>query len=154
MGKRWKYMGDVNLEYGGTFYDFSNWKYGYVDAIEVIDLDSACGFRGAVMVEPITINVERSPEQLKKALSGIGAAFVDNGDINDNGRIIRKGTAAFRFILAYACQSYGYKDCDPHTCLQLEADGPMEFEGWRAEKRLRSNASLENYVRKHFLRAD
>lgn len=152
MARRWKYMGDVNLEYGGTFYDFSTWKYGYVDAVEVVDLDSACGFTGAVMIERKTINVKRKPEQMQSALSTIGANMLPNGDVDDNGRVIHKRTAAHQFIQTYACQSYGYLDCDDHVVLQLERDGPMQFDGWEAKKRLRGNHKLKNYVRREFLR--
>ena len=153
MAKRWKYMGDVNLYHGGTFYDFSTWKDGYVKAVEVTDLDSACGFPGAVLIERKTINVERRDlVQLDRALAVIGAKLLANGDIDDNGRVIKKGTSQHRFVQTYACQSYGYCDEDTSQVVQLEKDAPMTFDGWKAEKRLRVNASLENYVRREFLR--
>ena len=154
MAKRWKYQGDVNLQNGGTFYDFSEWKYGYVPAVEVIDLDSAAGFDGAVLIEPMSINVEHSQEELQRALDVIGAKFLPNGDIDDNGRIIKRRTAAHRFCIAYACQSYGHRDVEnEHSeILQLDRDAPMAKDGWEAHKRLRANASLENYVRRNFLR--
>ena len=30
---RWHYQGDINLEYGGTFMDLSEWKLCLVDAL-------------------------------------------------------------------------------------------------------------------------
>jgi hypothetical protein len=147
---RWKYMGDVSLEYGGTFYDFSSFKDGYVDAVEVTDLDSAAGFRGAVMIERKSIIIDET--RVRQSLSVIGASFLENGDIDDNGRIVAKGTAQHRFIQAYACQVYGHCDTDSHVIVQLERDGPMQCDGWKAKKRLRANASLERYVRREFLR--
>lgn len=152
MAKRWQYIGDVNLVHGGTYYDFSTWQWGYVDAVEVTDLDSAAGFDGAVMIEHISINIERPIEQLQSALNCCGAQFIEpNGDINDNGTIIQKNSRRWRCIIAYACQSYGYKDTDLTEILQLERDGAMAFDGWKADKKLRSNASLERYVRKNHL---
>ena len=154
MAKRWKYQGDVNLQHGGTFYDFSDWQYGYVSAVEVTNLDSAAGFTGAVLIEPMSIVIERSAEQLAQALSLIGAKLLPNGDIDDNGSIIKRRTAAHRFCIAYACQSYGYADRETENSeiLQLDREAPMAKEGWTATKRLRANASLENYVRRNFLR--
>jgi hypothetical protein len=150
---RWKYMGDLNLEYGGTFYDFSSWKWGYVNAVEITDMDSACGWSGAIMIESISINIERSKEDQERALQVIGATFLPNGDINDNGRTIAKGTAAWRFCLTYACQAYGYKDADRTEFVQCEPGAPMAFDGWKADKKLRRNASLKNYVRREFLQS-
>ena len=145
-------MGDLSLAYGGTFYNFSDWKDGYVSAVEVTDLDSACGFDGAVLIEPKTIII-REGADLHTALGVIGASLLPNGDIDDNGKIVKKGTATWRFIATYACQSYGHYDPeDGSQVVQLDKDGPMEFEGWKAIKRLRANASLENYVRREFLR--
>jgi hypothetical protein len=150
---RWQYMGDVSLERGGTFYDFADWQYGYVSAVEVVDLDSACGFRGAVLIEPKTILINREGAQLQSALACIGAKQLPNGDIDDNRRVFKKGTAPWRWCIAYACQSYGYADPENGSeVVQLEKDGSMQFDGWRASKRLRANASLKNYVRRNFLR--
>lgn len=151
--KRWKYQGDMSLAYGGYFFDFSEWKHGYVPCVEVIDLDSAVGFTGAVHIEHKTVLIDRPKKQLAQALDVVGASFLPNGDIDDNGRTIKKNTSSYRVILAYACCAYGHYDQDDGSeTLQLERDGPMQFDGWHAEKRLRANASLENYVRRHHLR--
>lgn len=155
---RYKYMGDVNLEYGGTFYNFSDWRWGYVNAVEITDLDSACGFRGAVLIEQITINVKRPGAELDRALDVIGAKMVNTharrpvGDILDNGRLLMKDTAAWRWCIAYACQAYGHKDVDKFEVVQLEKDGALQFDGWRAERRLRQGASLRNYVKNNWLK--
>jgi hypothetical protein len=109
------------------------------------------GSRGAILIERMSIIVDRSKEQQSHALAVIGASFLPNGDIDDNGRTIKRRTAAYRHCLAYACQSYGYRDSDASEVIQCESDGAMKFDGWRAEKKLRGNAKLENYVRKHWL---
>jgi hypothetical protein len=44
MSKRWRYMGDISLEHGGTFFDFSEWKHGYVNVVEVQILTRVADF--------------------------------------------------------------------------------------------------------------
>ena len=153
MAKRWKYHGDINLYHGGTFYDFSTWDDGYVDAVEVTDLDSATGYRGAVLIERMSIIINQ-PDKIAAALPVIGAKLLPNGDIDDNGRTVERNTAAWRFVVTYACQAYGYRDIDESgsQVIQLDPNGAMACDGWRATKRLRANASLERYVRREFLR--
>jgi hypothetical protein len=53
---RFVFSGDVNLEHGGEFIDLSTWAYGYCSAVRITDLDSACGFTGAVMIEHLVID--------------------------------------------------------------------------------------------------
>ena len=62
MTAKWEYTGDVNLEYGGTFYqiDPQEWEWGYCTAVRVTDIDSAIGFDGAVMVEHITVLTDKA----------------------------------------------------------------------------------------------
>jgi hypothetical protein len=149
MSKRWAYQGDVSLEYGGTFIDFSDWKHGYVSVVEVSDLDSGCGFRGAVLIEERTVITDRK-ENWTSALSVIGASLLPNGDISDNGKATyRKNTRAWRWCLAYALNAYGCYDTDRSETVQPEPDGPLSFDGWKAT-RIRSNG-LRGYVRREFL---
>lgn len=64
------YVGDVNPEYGGTFADLSNWEdHGYADVIRTIDLDSACGFTGGVLIEHVVVN---KPDDMSRALACVG----------------------------------------------------------------------------------
>ena len=137
------YCGDVNLCYGGVFVKLDGWDYGYCSAVRVTDLDSGCGFQGAVLIEHVTANGTDNPERIRKALRSCGPDSF-RGMTKDQSR---------RFI-AEALISYGY--CDPddswdgyrshHTeVVQCEVDGPMEFDGWKADKRLRGT-TLEDYV--------
>lgn len=145
---RWHYMGDINLEYGGYFFDFSEVRHGYATVIEVTDLDSACGFRGAVMVEEKTVTMDRK-DRWNGALSTVGASVLPNGDIDDNGCTLRKDSLAWRKCLAYALIAAGAVDTERSDILQLDRTAPVTFDGWTAE-RIRSNG-LRGYVRREFL---
>jgi hypothetical protein len=141
-------MGDISLEHGGTFFDFSEWKHGYVNVVEVTDLDSGCGFRGAILIEERTVCTDKK-DRWQSALSVIGASLLPNGDIDDNGRPIPKGSLAWRMCLVYALNSYGTYDTERAETVQPEPDGPLSYDGWKAT-RIRSNG-LRSYVRREFL---
>lgn len=155
MKSRWVFCGDVNLEYGGSFIDLSTWDDGYCSAVRVTDLDSACGFTGAVMVEHVVILGTDDADRIRKALDCVGGAAAlgaRNWHATGRSETIKEN---LRHAIADALLSYGC--CDPdaawdgyrthHTeVLQLEEDGPMKFDGWKADKRL-SNTTLEAYVR-------
>lgn len=133
----WFYSGDVNLEHGGAFfkYDESDWRNDYMDQVAVTDLDSACGFDGAVLVERFTI-LRRKGKEGRQALECCGQV----GELRAYG-----DTPAERrrsVVLAYAecLASYGYRDPggdyssgDAHT-FQLDRSAPTTFDGWTAER--------------------
>lgn len=139
-GEKWLYSGDTNLEYGGVFIDLSEWDYGYCPAVRVTDLDN-CGFRGAVIVEHIVILGIDDRDRIKKALKSCGIGKI-NGLSKQN----------LRLMIAEALMMYGFFDPDDdgytsiNETLQLESDGPMSFDGMKADKRLRGT-TLEAYVR-------
>lgn len=139
---KWQYVGDINIEYGGTFFNLSDdWKNGYVSAVRVTDLDSSCGFDGAVLIEKITILLD-SEEQNAQACSSCGFDYkgLNLWDQND------------RLRLADSLMWYGRFDpaneyCEPqYEVVQTQSDGPMSFDGWKATKRVLSD-NLEGYVR-------
>jgi hypothetical protein len=144
-GSKWHFSGDVNLEYGGTFIDLSTFMDGYCSAVKLTDLDSACGFTGAVMVEHVVINGTTDRERVRAALRCCG---IDFASWNNRTR------EEVRHCIADSLCNYGYTDPDDcwaghaqyHTeILQLEPAGPMEFDGWKADKRLH-NTDLRDYV--------
>lgn len=147
--EKWEYVGDVNPAYGGIWIDLSTWNDGYCSAVRVCDLDSGCGFRGAVMVEHIVINGTDNPKRLRDAIRFAGVSHL-RGCKKDG----------IRLFLAESLASYGHYDpddswdnyCSFHTeILQLEPDGPMKFDGWKADKRLR-DADIKAYVESVHLR--
>jgi len=157
--ERWAYNGDVNLEYGGAFIDLSTWDDGYCSAVRVTDLDSACGFTGACMIEHIVILGTDNSKRIKDALRCIGGIeslgirnwkFTGASDVKQ----------CIRHAIADALMCYGSFDPDDswdsyqsfHTeIVQMEQDGPMVFDGWKADKRLH-NTDLREYVESVHLR--
>ena len=149
--EKWEYTGDVSLEYGGTFIDLSTWSDGYCSAVRVTDLDSGCGFTGAVLIEHVTINGTDDPERIRKAIKCIGGLSARNWHAIGNRDTIKQN---LRFAIADALLSYGHYDPNDSwnnyrshysETVQLEPDGPMEFDGWKADKRLHGS-DLRAYV--------
>lgn len=148
---RWEFQGDVNLEYGGSFIDLSTFDDGYCSAVRVTDLDSGCGFDGAVMIEHVVINGTTDSKRIRDALrsfGGLGWANDLRGAVEPSAR-----KAAMRHCIAEALMSYGYTDPDDHwdgqehhtEIIQTQEDGPMSFDGWKADYRI-TNTTLEAYV--------
>lgn len=154
------YQGDVNLEYGGFFANLDNWRWDYVDVLRVTDLDSGCGFTGAVMVERLTVLVPDNDDKLNKALSLYGMTKEDLPD-NEIGR---------KMMIVDACLSYGMYDPDDGShftfdekfpqsshrmhsnnmiIIQCDPDdnyAPMEYDGWIADVRLSEDQDLFGYL--------
>lgn len=153
----WEFSGDVNLEYGGEFIDLSTWDDGYCSAVRVTDLDSACGFTGAVLIEHVVILGTKDSERIRQALRSVGGLSARNWHRTGSSETIKQN---LRHAIASALLGYGFYDPDDswdgyrsyHTeIVQMEPDGPMQFDGWKADKRL-SNTTLEAYVQSVHLR--
>lgn len=155
MNWKWEYIGDVNLEYGGVFFDISNWQHGYVSAVRVTDLDSACGQRNCYLIEHIVVLVDK--KRIAQALPCVGLTPAD--------LIKLKGHVAKKLTIADACLSYGYHDPDDswdnyrhhHTeCVAIGEEGgnvgELGSSGFRINKRLRSNVNLKKYIEKEHLK--
>ena len=133
--QRRDYSGDTSIEYGGVWIDLSDWQHGYVTALEVTDLDSGCGFTGAVAVSMVTIMTDLSRDshwrdQLREILASHGRRTDDlSGD-------------ARKHFIAYEAMLYGLCDRESPThpygpscdVIQLDPDGPTQFDGWAAER--------------------
>lgn len=163
IASRWHFNGDVNLEYGGAFIDLSNWDYGYAECVRVTDLDRACGFTGAVLIEHVIINGLNDAERIRKACKSCGNLDgVRNWHSIGDKETIKEN---LRHAIADALLNYGYFDpdnnwngqwsgrseCGQSEVVQCEPDGPMLFDGWKATKRL-NNTTLESYVESVHLR--
>ena len=141
----WAYTGDVgSLCYGGTFVriDPQAWKWGYAEAVRVTDLDSACGFRGAVLIESVTVNGTDDKGRIQRALACVGLTARDLLRMRDN--------TARRLAIADALLAYGYCDYERSEVVQTEAGAPMADDGWRAEKFITSD-DLRGYVEAEWL---
>lgn len=139
----WHFCGDVNLEHGGIFYklDPDDLQYGYCDAIRVTDLDSGCGFRGAVMIEHITVLWLDDLEKINQGLDCCGWDCDTMAGLEPATRVgmIVDGAIAYG--------NYDPANCFPNhhlEILQLESDCEMTFDGWTADKRIKGD--LRRYV--------
>jgi len=94
------YIGDVNLEHGGMFFNLEDWQYGYVSVLEVIDLGSATGFDGAYLVEHKTVYID----QLDKNKSALECSGWD--------KLPGRTSDSRKMALAEAVCRYGYYDPD------------------------------------------
>jgi len=137
---KWQYVGDVNIEYGGTFYDLTDWEHGYVNAVKVTDLDSGCGFVGACLIEKITVLID-SEDENSKACECCGFNYKDLNLWDQNDRLRLAGSVA-----AYGRFDPANEYYEPvNEVVQTQEDGPMEFDGWKATKRVLSE-NLRGYV--------
>lgn len=125
----WNYFGDVNLEYGGYFYKASEWDYA--DVIEVMPCSDAGCQGNAWWVSQGIVTLEVSDETLNSALSSIGFS----GEVTDNVRV--------EALVAYCGIE---RDCP--DVVQIGPDDAYARNLVEPSIRLRSNATLENFVRK------
>lgn len=140
----WIFLGDVSLEYGGTFYnlDPDDLRYGYCSAVRVTDLASGCGYYGAVLIERVTICGLDDKKRIGSALECCG--WLDESFEIDFSRAI--------LFAADSLMNYGYYDPEHNSdyspameTLQLESDGDLTFDGWTAD-RYQTNGDLRGYV--------
>lgn len=143
-----EYVGDINVEYGGAWFDMSGFDDGYVECVRVTDLDSAIGFNGAVEVDHVVVLLDK--KYWASALRCCGLTVSDLLSMDSDSR---------KCALCECLLSYGRYDPDdawdgydsgPNETLQTQAGGPMEFDGWRADKRVLSE-NLEGYLRSKHL---
>lgn len=161
--ERWAYNGDVSLESGGVFIDISTWDWEYAEAVRVEDLGSAIGFDGAVLIEHVTINCLKDAEKIRAAVAGCGDYRWCLEREQADGKRGRSGDPArtknaLRLMIAEALLQYGHYDPDDRTygpdnvpaseTIQTDSDtnAPMDFDGWRASKRLQPWEDIFTYV--------
>ncbi len=104
------YMGDINIENGGTWFelpDSDNWQQDYAIVLSVTDAQGCIGLVEADSLWLIESGSVHMPwDKAGDILSVIGAAMLPNGDIDDNGNILPADTQEHWLCFAYACQAY------------------------------------------------
>ena len=132
----WNVSADVNLAYGGFFVkcDYQEFKWGYLNFVEVTDLDSACGARGMCLIEAGTVNGTDDHKRIMDGLRCVGMAPRDLLKLPDN----RARMAA----IAYALRAYGFTDIDRSEVVQTEEGAPNTYDGWKSEKFISADALL------------
>ena len=139
------YYGDINIEHGGIYLDFAEFKkWGdFCPCVKITNLDSACGFNGAILIECGSIYIPDDKEKRESALSCIG---IESGESYNDIQLID------------AFESYHGVESDTFTgpiIIQTEKDGIMTFEGFEAdshytEKFHESGLSLREFIETEF----
>lgn len=141
---RWVYQGDVNLEQGGVFFriepkEFDN--HHYCDAVRVTPCSDAGGPDNVWWVEALTIVIPDDQKRLAGILDTCGYTLDGLKEMKPSAR---------RQMIADACIVYGSYDSTDTETVQIGPDEESR-ETMEPTDKLRSNASLDRYVRK-FLR--
>lgn len=125
----WLYSGDVNAQYGGIWIKHEG---DYASFVRITDLDSACGFTGAVMIERGSTglyarNLRENIARVKSAMECCGLEVSQLASMPRN---------AARAHIWDALISYGISDIEDENTeiLQLEPGEPMSFESWTAAR--------------------
>jgi hypothetical protein len=161
------YFGDRDLLYGGLFLDLSEWKYGYVPAVEITDLGSACGAEGLFLIEHKTILVERWTRQ---GWNEETYCYWDNWESAlkccgpSPGDLLRMDSEGRKIALAYALNGYGRVDPDDawdnyqspaHTIVAVGHRGDAkEVDGWKIDERVFSEREFYELVLRDHLTTD
>jgi hypothetical protein len=140
------YTGDVDLKYGGAWFNLATFEEGYVYAIRVTDLDSAIGYADAFMIESITIVLDHAATDI--AVCGLS---IEGDMLNNNGQLMPLSDPVAHLLIAEAVMAYGRYDTDGSETLVIGPDAAMESrEGWKADRRLRLNVNLRKLIMREY----
>lgn len=135
MAKRWHYIGDINIRYGGTYYKESGW-HDHVYYVDVIPCDCAGGPENLFWIES-------------------GSIYLGNARVNGSA-IECCGMAGPPSIIELAdCVKIhgGGTDGDSTEVVRIgkHEDAGCGFHMPEIDTILRSNASLRRYVERNYL---
>lgn len=77
--KRFKYCGDVNIEYGGYFYSAAEWRRGYADVVRVTPCSDAGAQNNCYWIDELTVIIPDTPDKLRQTLRCIGMDLDKDG---------------------------------------------------------------------------
>lgn len=151
---RYKYCGDVNLEYGGYYYRAPDWQHGYADAVRVQPCSDGGGQDNAWWIERLTVLIPSDEAELRKVLAVIGMVLDAKGAIisESGGATLAKGSAGYKACVIDACVAYGRYDQDSSTVVQIGKTDEVDSDHVAPHVTLRAGSSLERYVRREYLR--
>lgn len=146
MAKRWHYIGDINIEYGGTYIQES----GYLDHayyVDTVPCSDCGGPNNLFWIEKGSVYLG-NPSHVARALECMGH---------------EKGDKVSLIETAYAVFRYMGGDCDIRRIIQIgkgDADSYYRDYGFRGfaypevDEYLRGNVSLKRYVRREWLNGE
>ena len=148
--EKWIYRGDVNIEHGGYYAELSTWKdLDYCEIIRIADLDSGCGFTGAIMVEELSLSMPNVPN-LKSALDCCGYSLSDCGQMVQDclGGEFHIKSYEGALLIIDALLAYGYYDNQSYgdEIIVIGEDNEMSFEGLEASSRLDYGTDLRELI--------
>ena len=136
MPSNWKYTGGVDVSYGGLFVNLDgSQEHDYLDGIEVVDLESATGADGLILIDFRTLLFFQDKKKIKEALAFCGRSL---SDLRGNGK------ESILMELASSLNAYGHYDPwsdyyrrPVHFCLVYDY-GPSSdkntWDGWTVDK--------------------
>lgn len=140
------YAGDIDLKYGGAWFNLATFELGYVNAIRVTDLDSAIGYADAFVIEKLTLVLDHAATDI--AVCGLS---IEGDMLNNNGQLIPLSDPIARLLISEGVMAYGRYDTDSSETLIIGPDAEMESrEGWKADRRLRSNVNLRKLIMREY----
>ncbi len=152
----WHYTGDVNPQYGGIWIDLTDFAHGDTRAVRCIDLESATGFTGAVLIERGTIQSTAFLERIRQSLEDtrgedarailMRLRLLGSAELCDSDKL--RICAA---LADYGCfEQYQalYDEDDNARAVQLDPDGPLMYDGWSAGF---LDEDLSTYIIREFL---
>ncbi len=150
----WIYTGDVNIEHGGQYLDLSGLDdFGTVEVVQITDLDSACGYEGATLIEKGTLNFPALSDVAKwnDILTTCGYRL-ENGNVLDGaGGIIDATSHEGNILRAESLLAYrGVEDAE-QTTVAVGKGAPNYFRAWTLDRRLRGGTNLRNWIERNFL---
>lgn len=140
---RYFYIGDVNIEHGGTFYSFENWKYDFVDFVRCQPCNDAGGPENEWWIEVGTVNLPDADS------AHFGQALGCSGCSESDYRILTRSQR--RHFLFSACLSYGLYDVTSTRRIRIGKEPESHPRYWderEPDDIYRGNASLMRIVRK------
>jgi hypothetical protein len=118
----WEYIGDIDLKYGGLFISTANKQWGYATVIEVIDLESAIGAEGLILIEEHTV-ITDDPENSARAWKSCG-----------DDRTLLKDVPFIQLV--EVLNGYGFYDTEKSIVLVTDNyfGDKASWEGWQIDR--------------------
>lgn len=136
MKKKWHYHGDVNLEYGGSFYCLEGLEDGYAEVVNIYACSDAGGPDNCWWVDEHTVNIPSDHRVLELALLYCGSTPNTNSSLEQ----------------VIALHDYGEYERDSSLLVQIGPDDPYYsgYEPVDPDIRLRAGTDLDKWVRRRY----
>ena len=142
---KWYYRGDINPEYGGVWYRLDNVQYGFADCVRITPCSDAGLPNNQFWVEILTVSLPDDDKMLRTVLDVCGRT------VND----LPEDDSRWPQIID-ACMEYGEYYTNHQVIIQIGSKVCAYYHGREPplppDVTLRSDAHIENYVKRTFLK--